>query len=354
MDAKKSINFNLQQITKKQLLEIGQAHGLDVKQSMKKEEIVDEVGNVLEEHFKHDMDYFLICDYLFYTSIIVNYYADWYENDMIEYLKEDPLSKSYKLKHKDGQMLFQRGYILLITGRDKQQHIILHKPLNDILLSNVDEAALKAVNNEKVDFFMTALANLYGCYSLTQFLHIWNKYNQKEKMAEKKAVDFCKEMNKREVHYWFDGEYIVHRLISEFEVDELLEQTANKPYYTPTMDEIEIYAHQLIDETTPAYKQLAAFFNTYKGGLNPKATEEMIFRMATAFKFNSGPSDLFKILNSMHYNFEGEKTLAEFNDMLNYSNNNIRKWVNRGATPKELFEQFEKPFLKDLPKKPWK
>jgi hypothetical protein len=56
----------------------------------------------------------------------------------------------------------------------------------------------------------------------------------------------------------------------------------------------------------------------------------------------------------MHYNFKNDKTLAEFNDMINFSSNNTRKWVTRGATPKELFEQFERPFLKDLPKKPWK
>ena len=354
MENIKIITTNLQQLTKNELLKIGQAHRLDVKQSMKKKEIVDEIGNVLEYNFKHDANYFLIHDFLFYVSIVVNYYSDWYEKDFIDYLKENPLLKSYKLEHKEGQMLFEKGYLLLITGRDKQQHIIIHKPLNDLLLEKVDEMALKAINNEKKDFFMTALANLYGCYSLRQFLHIWNKYNQKDKMIEEQAIAFCDEMNKRKVHYWFNGNYIIHRLIDKYELDELLEQVGNKPYYTPTMGEIEIYAHNLIDKTTAAYKKIAGFFNTHKGGLNPNAREELIFRVATAFKFNSKPQDLFKILNSMHYNFEGEKTLADFNNMLNFSANNTRKWVNRGATPKELFEQFEKPLMKDLPKKPWK
>jgi hypothetical protein len=213
----------------------------------------------------------------------------------------------------------------------------------------VNELALKSIINEKLDFFMTALANLYGCYSLAQFLHIWNKYNQKNEMTEEQAISFCNEMNKRMVHYWFNGNFIVHRLINEQELDELLEKTSNKPYYTPTMDEIQIYANNLIDETSQAYKKIEDFFKKNQGGLKPKATEELIFRMATAFKFNSKPTDLFKIINGMHYNFENKKILADFNDMLNFSANNTQKWVNRGATPKELFERFEKPFMKNLP-----
>jgi hypothetical protein len=354
MEKNKIIKHNLLHLTKKQLIDIAREHPMKISQSSKKEVIAEAISNILMENFIIDSDFFLLPDVYFYISVIVKYYRDSYEEELIETLEDILQRGNYQYIHEDGDPFFEKGYLVLKTDRNDQTRIIMHEPLNEDFLSNVHEIVQQAIINDKVDLYLTALTNLYGTLSMDQFLHIWNKYNPQDKIDKNRLIFFCVKMREIAIDYWYEGNFIVHHSLDDEKLDELRAMTWKKPYYTPTIEEINIYADGLFDRTAEAFQKMARFFKKNRGGLKTKATEELIYKMAAAFKFDSRPTDIFKILKSMHYNFKNDKTLAEFNDMINFSSNNTRKWVTRGATPKELFEQFERPFLKDLPKKPWK
>jgi len=354
MDAKKSINSKLQHLTKKQLQAIAKAHQLNISENTPKEEIAESISNILLDHFKADTEFFLLTDLYFYASIIVDYFKDWYKKEDIDFLQNVINTGKNTIKNEDGQMLFDKGYLAITTDIDNKERIVMHSHLTEYYLDNIKEIVEHCIINEKTIDYLTALAKLYGCFTVEPFLKVWNLYSKEERWTKDKIVEFCNRMKERVTPYWYNGQYIIHPMIKEEELDELLEQTANKPYYTPTENEINIYTSNLIDKSTKAYQKMASYFKKHKNGLKPQAITELTSRLALALKFNSKPDDIMKILNSMDYQFKNEKDREAFNEMIEFCMNNTRKWVTRGATPKELFEQFEKPFLKDLPKKPWK
>jgi len=354
MEKNKIIKHNLLNLTKKQLIEIAREHPMKINQSAKKEVIAEAISSILMENFILDSDFFLLPDVYFYISVIVKYYWDSYDQDLIDSLENILQKGNYLYIYEDGEPFFEKGYLVLKTDRNNQTSIIMHEPLNEDFLSNVHEIVQQAIINDQLDLYLTALTNLYGALSLDQFLHIWNKYNPQDKIDKMRLISFCIKMRDIAIDYWYKANFIVHHRLNDKKLDELMAMTWKKPYYTPTIEEINIYADGLFDQTAEAFQKMANFFKKNRGGLKPEDTEDLIYKMATAIKFDFRPTDIFKILKNMHYNFKNDKVLKDFNDMLNFSSNNTRKWVTRGATPKELFEHFEKPFLKDLPKKPWK
>jgi hypothetical protein len=51
--------------------------------------------------------------------------------------------------------------------------------------------------------------------------------------------------------------------------------------------------------------------------------------------------------------FEGMDQLNEFLQLVTELSNNSRLWVNGGHTPREMFEKYDKPNLRPLPKEPF-
>src|SRR6056297_2746334 len=289
MENTKIITLNLYHLKKEKLLNIAKAHQLNISKNTPKKEIIETLSVILPSNFMTDTRFFLLNDLFFYASITANYFKDWYDKEKIELLQTLLHNGKYTLDHEDGQMLFDKGYLAILMGKDKQERIMMHSPLTEYFLD--------------------------------------------------KIIEFCNKMQNREDLYWYNGQYIIHPMIKEEELDELLEQAANKPYYTPTEKEIQIYTDNLIDKSTKAYQKMASYFKKHKNGLKPKAIRELTSRLALALKFNSKHDDFMKILNSMDYKFKNEKDRDTFNEMIEYCSNNTRKWVYRGATAEELLEE---------------
>jgi len=336
MDAKESITTKLQHLKKEQLQAIAKAHQLKISENTPKEEISEDIGAILLEHFKTDTPFFLLTDLYFYASIIVDYFKDWYKKEDIDFLQNIISTSKHTIQHEDGKMLFDKGYLAVLTDKDNKQRIVMHSHLTEYFMDNIKEIVEHCFINEKTIDYLTALAKLYGCFTEVPFLKVWNLYSKEEPWTKENIVEFCNRMKERIILYWYNGQYIIHPLIKEEELDELLEQTANKPYYTPTEKEIQIYTNNLIDKSTKAYQKMASYFKKHKNSLKPQAISELTSRLALALKFNSKPDDFMKILNSMGYQFKNEKDREAFNEMIEFSANNTRKWVHRGATAEEL------------------
>jgi len=341
MDAKESITTKLQHLTKEQLQIIAKAHQLNISENSTKEEISESIGNILLDHFKADTEFFLLTDLYFYASIIVNYFQKWYSEEDIDFLQSILNTANYSIQHYDGQMLFDKGYLAVLTDKDNKERIVMHSHLTEYFLDDIKEIVEHCIINEKTIDYLTALSNLYGCFTVEPFLTVWELYSKEERWTKEKMVNFCNRMNERIITCWYNGQYIINPMIKEEELDELLEQTADKPYYTPTENEIKIYTHNLIDKSTKAYQKMTSYFKKHKSGLKPRAIRELTSRLALAFKFNSKPDDIMKILNSMDYKFKNEKDREAFTEMIEFCTNNTRKWIHRGATAEEFSQEQE-------------
>ena len=344
MENTKIITLNLYHLKKEKLLNIAKAHQLNISKNTPKKEIIETLSVILPSNFMTDTRFFLLNDLFFYASITANYFKDWYDKEKIELLQTLLHNGKYTLDHEDGQMLFEKGYLVILMGKDKKERIMMLSPLTDYFLDRIKEIIKQCLINENTTDYLTALSNIYGCFTIEQFLKIWELYGEKKdglghRWIKEKIVEFCNKMQNREDLYWYNGQYIIHPMIKEEELDELLEQAANKPYYIPTEKEIQIYTDNLIDKSTKAYQKMASYFKKHKNGLKPKAIRELTSRLALALKFNSKHDDFMKILNSMDYKFKNEKDRETFNEMIEFCSNNTRKWVYRGATAEELLEE---------------
>lgn len=58
-------------------------------------------------------------------------------------------------------------------------------------------------------------------------------------------------------------------------------------------------------------------------------------------------------VNRQEVVFEGMDQVNEFLQLVTELSNNSRLWVNGGHTPREMFEKFDKPNLRPLPKEPF-
>ena len=341
MEDIKIITLNLQLLKKDRLINIAKAHQINISNKHTKKEITETLTEILLANFMIDTHFFLLTDLFFYASIIVNYFKEWYNKEKIDLLQDLLQNGKYTIDHEDGQMLFDKGYLVLLTDKNKEERIMMHSPLTEYFLNNIFEIVEHCLIKDKTNDYLIALANIYGCFSIEQFLKIWRLYGKEDdwmkfQWTDEKIAEFCTRMQEREPHYWYNGQYIIHPMIKEEELDELLEQTANKPYYMPTHSEIQVYTDNLIDKSTKAYQKMASYFKKHKGGLKPQAIKELTSTIAQALKFNSKSDDIIKILNSMDYTFRNEKDRKAFNEMIDYCSNNTRKWVHRGATTKEL------------------
>ncbi len=61
-------------------------------------------------------------------------------------------------------------------------------------------------------------------------------------------------------------------------------------------------------------------------------------------------SDVMDYLIKRGYRFNGTDTVNQFAQLLMNVHNNTRMYINNGFTPQELFENYERPNLKPLPK----
>ncbi len=344
----KLIRSTLLLLRKDELYDVAKRHKLAVKKKMKKEEIAAIITGVLVDHFKVDVQYLLLDEFLFLLKVIIETYKDEFDEEFLDSLQEMPFFDEYEVDEDDALFLIEMGYVVIKEKSDDEHMALTHFPLNDYFMLNLSEIMLKTTVNDTLLDYLEGLTNLYGCLSIDQFLHIWDKYNE-ESIKKEDIKRFIEQMQRRGYEFWNEGNYIIHEFLDHEDYLELLEASSKKPYYIPTEDEIYIYAEHFIDPTSEAYKKIEDYFKKHREGLTEEEIEELIYNVTLALKFDSYPSDIFRILDAEGYQIEDENAVMAFSKVLASAINNTRKWVNRGATPNELSKHFGKPFMKDFP-----
>lgn len=202
--------------------------------------------------------------------------------------------------------------------------------------------------------YAIALTHLYGIVHKDKVLEIYNLQNE-VKMDGESIDNIVKEVPEELQDNFVEvyGDYFVAEAILEFrDFDEQLRQGMGKPYYIPAKEELLQYKDDTYFEVTEQYKALKAYLakNLFAGDDD---TADLICEDIQGLcQYGFSANEVFDIFNDKGVNFKSIEQANEVLQLVMDLANNTRLWENNGHTPREIFEKYEKPNLRPLPKEP--
>ncbi|MGF7185306.1 hypothetical protein GGQ84_001392 [Desulfitispora alkaliphila] len=237
---------------------------------------------------------------------------------------------------------------------DKLNHEIALNEAKLLMGVNEDTEPEKFSKQPIIDYAIS-LTHLYGLVHKDKVVEIYNSQNE-DKIDGQAISDIMKEVPKElkdnfvEIH----KDYFVAESILEFrDFDEQLRQSKGKPYYIPEKMELLKYKDELYFEENKQYKALKFYLaKNLLDGDDYKA-EMLSEDIQGVCQFGFSVNKIFDIFNNRNVNFKSEEQVNEVMQLVMDLANNTRLWENNGHTPQEIFEKYEKPHLRPLPKEPF-
>ena len=203
--------------------------------------------------------------------------------------------------------------------------------------------------------YIIAMTNLYGMVPKEKAIEIFNSQNEDKigmDVIETYMANPPEELEESFV-YPYKG-YFVHEAILEFDAfDEMLAEKADKPYYMPEKEELLKYVDEWYFERNSQYEALFNYVkdNFFKG--DAKKAEELCEDIQGTCHARGNVQSILDVFNNRGIGFRDIDHVNEVLRLVMDFHNNMRLWENNGHTPHEIFEMFEKPFLRPLPEKPF-
>lgn len=203
--------------------------------------------------------------------------------------------------------------------------------------------------------YIIALTNLYGMVHKDKVVEIYNEQNE-DQININKVESFINnppvELEDEFIQIYKD--YFVHETVLEFDdVNVMLANKADKPYYVPKQSELLKYVEDGYFEETKEYKKLLNYVKkNFFNGDEEKAEmlcEDIYGTCQYEFKLQT----IFDSFTGRDITFKDENQVNEVLQLVMELSNNMRLWENNGYTPQEIFEELEKPNLRLLPDKPF-
>ena len=85
-------------------------------------------------------------------------------------------------------------------------------------LSNFMNLLPIAEENQKMLDYAIALTNIYGWVPYSQYVHIWNLYNENQ-ITEDMAENFFEVMQKKEPEIWIHDKTVINEILLELKLD---------------------------------------------------------------------------------------------------------------------------------------
>ena len=204
--------------------------------------------------------------------------------------------------------------------------------------------------------YIIALSNLYGMIQKDILVEIYNTQNEKPiSLGEVEGYLENPPAELKKGHTYPYKDYFVHETILEFdEFESMLEKKGDKPFYVPAKEELLRYTDDFYFEKTKQYKVFYDYVRKNLLGGDGVKAQELCEEIRDALELDLGMSSVSKALERADVVFDNEQQVNEMMRLMMDMSNHIRRWEHNGNTPQEIFEEFEKPYLRPLPKKPYR
>lgn len=211
----------------------------------------------------------------------------------------------------------------------------------------------------KLTDYVISLTHLYGLVHKDKVVEIYNMQNEDQIEAidtvRLRAGDIeinFSELDKNFVEVFND--YFVAESILEFDnFQEQLSKRKGKPFYIPQQGELLKYKEETYFEVTKEYKKLLNYITKNLVGGDEFKAEMICEDVQGICQFSFSVQNIFDVFNNRNISFESEGQVSEVMQLVMELANNTRLWENNGHTPNEIFEKYEKPNLRPLPKEPF-
>lgn len=326
----------MMEMSKEDILNIAQAHLLEVNEETSKLELVEQINQILVDDFAKDSHYFLMDEFLFLIYVFLQFEED--KQSSIAVVLQSILNQyDYEIDDEDGEQIIKKGYFQIL--KETEESIVLrpYPQIYHYFLNNITPILTTAVKNQKMADLTVALTNIYGFYSYSQYVHIWNLYNSEDTLTEETASDFFPQIQEKGLNFYLFNKTVINDMIPMEEFRSLYENSKNLPWFIPPKEMIEQGAKTLINTDSEEYKALKLFFKHNKGNIkSKKKLEEIVDHLTLELKFDSPPSAVMEILFEKDYVFDNDITVQTFLTRYQQISDNTRKWTLKGFTPKEI------------------
>jgi len=203
--------------------------------------------------------------------------------------------------------------------------------------------------------YIIALTNLYGMLHKEKAVVIYNSQNDdKIGIDDVEAYLASPPKELEDAFIYTHKDYFVHEAILEFdEFEQMLRKKADKPYYVPEKEELLKYTDEWYFEKNSQYEALLNYVKNHFFKGDAEKAERLCEDIHAYCQFGSNIQGIINCFNSKRISFKNEQQLNEVLQLAMDFYNNMRIWENNGHTPHEIFEKFEKPHLRPLPKRPF-
>lgn len=216
---------------------------------------------------------------------------------------------------------------------------------------------------ELISRYATASVLLYGILSVGEFVDVFNYYEKNATYAEEALLALKRIAKIDDVEYSILGDIISGPDFQpDFDdymenVESIRENQQGKPRYLPDKEEFLKYADFTYQEPEKPYADLKAYILTNQlttRGDGIDGVDGDLLDLHEMIKFGVKATDEIKYFTGRDYKFKDMDDLNAFAQMVTNAHNNTRLYDNNGFTPNEIFEKFEHPTLRPLPKEPFR
>ncbi len=204
--------------------------------------------------------------------------------------------------------------------------------------------------NKLLDYIIS-LTHLYGLVHKDNVVEIYNLHH--EEKIDIEAVNRVMNNPPPELSQDFveiNDDYFVHESIMGFDdFDGQLGQRQGKPFYIPDQAELLKYKDDCYFEETKQYQALLSYVaKNFFAGDEYKA-QMLCEDVQGICQFGFSAQEVTEVFNARGVGFKGIKQINEVFRLVTELANHTRIWENNGHTPNEIFEKYEKPYLRPLP-----
>ncbi len=210
---------------------------------------------------------------------------------------------------------------------------------------------------------IVALTNLYGIVDKDRIVKTYNKQNDDKifdiiidddnNIHVGKLTLYEEQLSKNFVY--IEDTFFVHEAVYEYTggPEALLIAKADKPYYIPKKADLLKFSDPYYHEITDQYTALFNYIDSKMLENNSKLAASLSDDIYISIQCGVSMQELFNLFDEHDIEIKDFNQAQELSHLITELINNTRIWENNGHTPREIFEQFEKPNLKPLPKNPY-
>ncbi len=191
---------------------------------------------------------------------------------------------------------------------------------------------------EIINQYLIAATTFYGVVTHRQFLLLFNRFNN-EKLLKSELLKYSNKLNRKSDTYYVYTDIIVNDVVDAEILDYTYELQQGKKYYSPTKEELILYAKPNYYAKTPQVLDLQNFLVS-EMKVNPLALNSLMYQLIWGIVIGKNMQAAFDKIEEFGIQFKNMSQAELFTALFTKVWNNTRVWANCGYTPIELRELF--------------